>query len=78
MLSQESVPLYKTLEKKVETLNEFVQVNNEMIAAVQASDGGNGNIMLPHSDLCTTLLRIREEFETKHRHWGCIILSDAE
>ena len=72
-----SVPLYKALEKRMETLNEFVQVNNEMRAVVQASDGGNGNVP-PHSDLCTTLLRVREEFEAKHRHWGCIILSDAE
>ena len=73
---QESISLYKKLEKKVETLNEYVQVSEEMRRAVVATSL-DVQIIQP-CDLHSTLLHVREDFDSKHRHWGAILNSKAE
>lgn len=74
---QESLPLYKKLERKIETMNEYVQVCEEMRKAVSAADLSNGHD-LHYVELYNTLLHIREDFSAKHRHWGPILTTNAE
>ena len=74
---QDAIPLYKKMEKKVELLNEFVQVTDEMSKAVASSNLLSG-CGVQYSDLYSTLTHIREDFDLKHRHWEAILNSSAE
>lgn len=76
-LLQETVPLYKKLEKKIELLNEFVQVTDEMSKAIASSPPVLSAQGVSFSDLHSTLVHLREDFDLKNRHWGPILTSKA-
>lgn len=72
---REELPLYKALESKIEALNEFLQVTLEMEKATSTSNElSNAN----HVTLQKQLGLIRDEFNSKHQHWGSFILTAAE
>jgi hypothetical protein len=77
LLSQETLPLYKKLEKRMELMNEFVQVSHEMNQAVTSVRlSGGGDVM--YAELYNMLTHIREDFDLKHRHCGAVLNSRAE
>lgn len=61
----------------MELMNEFVQVTKEMNRAV-TSVSWSGSQDVLHMDLCNMLSHIREDFDSKHRHWGAILNSRAK
>ena len=67
------------MEKKLETLNEFVQIYEEMDKATNTGGGGASQQDAQyHSDLYNSLLHIKEDFHCKDRHWRAIVISNAE
>ena len=64
---QETLPLYKRLEKRLELMNEYVQVTAEMNQAATSLNLSGGQDVL-YTDLYNTLVHIREDFDSKHRH----------
>ena len=74
---QETLPLYKRLEKRLELMNEYVQVTAEMNQAVTPLNLSGGQDVL-YTGLYNMLVHIREDFDSKHRHWGTILNSRAE
>ena len=55
---QEAMPIYKNLEKKIEVLNEFVQVCSEMKRACMTSDPLQEEVV-HYSDLHKTLTLLK-------------------
>jgi len=71
------MPAYKSLEKKLETLTEYVQVCTEMNKVV--SQGIPVTMAVhQHYVLHDILHQLREEFDVRHRHWASVVSSSAE
>ena len=77
VMFQETLPLYKGLEKRMEFMDGFVQVTAEMKQAVSYVSLSGGQDV-PYTDLYNILLRIKGDFDLKHRHWGAILDSRAK
>ena len=77
VMFQETLPLYKGLEKRMEFMDGFVQVTTEMKQAVSYVSLSGGQDV-PYTDLYNILLRIKRDFDLKHGHWGAILDSRAE
>ena len=74
---QETLPLYKRLEKRLELMNEYVQVTAKMNQAATSLNLSGGQDVL-YTDLYNMLVHIKEDFDSKHRHWCTILNSRAE
>ena len=71
------MPAYKSLERKLETLTEYVHVCTEMNTVVSQ---GFPLTKAVHQQyvLYDVLHQLREEFDVRHRHWASVVSSNAE